>query len=131
MWVERFYSADTLRGMEQEEFPISTGWKIFFGILGVVALPIFGLGLLVFYLLIKGRVLIDAEGITVVWLGTKRFAWDEVGSVNPAPASGMIGAAMNPHYITHAVTGKKATLPLGTFTNSGRIMQLIQERSRG
>ena len=38
---------------------------------------------------------------------------------------------MNPHYVTHAVTGKRATLPLGTFENSARIKQIIAERSRG
>lgn len=117
--------------MEQEEFGLGTGWKIFFGIFGVLALPIFGLGLLMFYLLVKGRVQVDAEGVTVAWLGTKRFAWDEVGSFNPAPAAGLLGAMMNPHHITHAVTGKRATLPLGTFENSARIKQIIAERARG
>jgi hypothetical protein len=109
-----------------QTYGLSGGWKAFFWIFGILATPIFLLGVPVIILALKARVEIDDEAFSFWWLGKKTIPWADMVDVSKAPPANALGAGMQPIFITRA-DGKKFTFPSGTFENRDAIRQRLAQ----
>lgn len=110
-----------------QDYQLGAGWKTFFWIIGVIALPIFLLGVPVIMIALKANVTIDDDKLGYWWLGQKEIPWAGM-SVARAPAAGVLGAMMSPLRVTNA-EGKGFNLPVGTFNGTEQIIAVLKERS--
>lgn len=74
---------------------LGSGWKTFYWILGIIALPIFFIGVPVIMIVLKAYVKMDDEKLEYWWLGTKSIPWEGM-TVAPASTSSGLGAMMRP-----------------------------------
>lgn len=110
------------------EYALKSGFKVFFIILGVIALPIFFMGVPVLWIAFKAYAKTDEHGLEYSWLGTKRIAWSEIAEVNRAPAAGIVGILMNPHSVT-TTAGKRLNFPAGTFVGGDQVIAEAKSRA--
>jgi hypothetical protein len=107
------------------EYRLKTGFKIFFVVLGIIALPIFLAGVPVLLIAFRAYAKTDEKGFEYRWLTVKRVEWADIAEVRRAPAAGLLGALMAPHTVER-LDGKPFNFPSGTFTGGGDIVELAK-----
>lgn len=110
------------------EYALKTGFKVFYIIIGIVAMPIFFLGVPVLMIAFRSYAKTDEDGIEYRGITTKRIQWSELTEVSSAPASGLLGALMAPHFLA-TTDGKRSTLPVGTFRNGDELLRIAKSHS--
>ncbi len=111
-----------------QEYALKTGFKVFCIIFGVLAMPIFFLGVPMLMIAFRSYAKTDEEGLEYRWLTTKRIRWSQLAQVSRAPSVGIIGAIMAPHFLA-TTDGKRASLPIGTFTNGDELLRIAKSHS--
>lgn len=104
------------------EYRLKTGFKIFFVLLGIIALPIFFAGVPVLLIAFRGYAKTDDKGFEYRWLTVKRVEWADIVQVSRAPAAGLLGALMAPHTVER-LDAKPFNFPAGTFAGGDEIVQ--------
>ena len=110
------------------EYALKTGFKVFYIIIGIIAMPIFFLGVPVLMIAFCSYAKTDEDGIEYRGLTTKRIQWSQLAEVSRAPASGLLGALMAPHFLA-TTDGKKATLPIGTYNDGDELLRIAKSHS--
>jgi len=110
-----------------KEYALKSGFKVFFIILGIIAMPIFLLGVPVLMIAFRSYAKSDEEGMEYCWLTTKRISWEELADVKRAHAAGVLGAMMAPHSFA-TVDGKLSNFPSGTFVGGDELVLLAKSR---
>ena len=110
------------------EYPLRTGFKVFYIILGIVALPIFFLGVPVLIIAFRSYAKTDEEGLEYRTLTTKRIPWSQLQAVSRAPANGILGTLMAPHFLA-TTDGKRRTLPIGTYSDSDELLRIAKSHA--
>ena len=108
-----------------QEHSLNTGFKIFFILIGIIALPIFLIGIPVLMIAFRGYAKTDEKGFEYRWLTVKRVEWENLAEVRKAPAAGLLGAMMAPHTFER-LDGKPFNFPSGTFSGGKDIIALAQ-----
>ena len=110
-----------------QEYGINSGFKVFFILLGIVAIPIFLMGIPILMLAFKAYVKIDEEKLEFWWLGTKTVPWSDVKSIIRNSNGGLLVSLMHSLRI-EKTDGKVANLPAGCFVNKSDILKKIEEK---
>ena len=108
-----------------ETYALKGGFKTFFWIIGIIAVPIFLLGIPVIMIAMKAYAKVDENGLEYWWLTTKNLPWSELQAVHRAPASGVLGVMLNPQTLTRT-NGKKMNIPVGAFEGSDQLLATLQ-----
>lgn len=111
-----------------QDYALKSGFRVFFIIIGVIALPIFLLGVPVLWIAFKAYAKTDAGGIEYRWLSTKRIPWEELCEVSRAPAAGVLGAMLAP-YTLGTVAGKRHNFPSGAFVGGDAAIALAETKA--
>lgn len=107
-------------------YPLKSGWKLFFWILGLVALPIVFLGVPILMLAVKAELRVSEKGLQWWWLGTRTAPWGGT-FVQKVQGANTMARMMGPFQLL--VDGKKLALPLWTFEGSEEVAQLLREHA--
>ena len=110
------------------EYPLRTGFKVFYIILGIVALPLFFLGVPVLIIAFRSYAKIDEEGLEYRTITTKRIPWNQLAEVSRARSKGILGALMAPHSLV-TTDGKRSILPVGTFSGGDEILRIAKSHT--
>ncbi len=113
----------------EHSYGLKTGFRVFFWSFGVLTLPLFLMGLFFIIMVIKAYAKVDDEGVEYWWVTTKRLRWDEIGALQWARPSGVLGAAMRPLQITRD-NGKNVILPVGTFVGEQALIDALSRRTQ-
>lgn len=111
-----------------KEYGINTGFKIFLILFGIIALPLFLIGILFFLLAFKAYVKMDEEKLEFWWLGKKTIPWTEITNISRNSNGSLLVAMMHSLRIEKS-NGKAANLPAGCFVNKKEILDKISEKT--
>ena len=111
-----------------KEYRINFGFKLFFILLGLIALPIFLMGILVLMIAFKAYVKIDEEQIIFWWLGTKNILWAEVKNISRNDNGNLLVSIMHSLRI-ETTDGKIVNFPAGCFVHKTEILVKMEEKT--
>jgi hypothetical protein len=110
-----------------KNYALASGWRAFFGTIGIITLPILLLGVPVIFIALKTHVAIDDEKREYWWLGNRSIPF-KGKTVARAPTSGVLGAMMSPLRITRD-DSKSYSFPMGTFHRKAELIATITART--
>ncbi len=102
-------------------YNLPSGSKLFIRIVGIIALPILGIGLLMFWLAAKAEVKITDEAFEYWWLAQYRVPWEGATVARVRPKSNAV-------YKLTSAAGKEILFKPGIFENSDEIRGILEAR---